>query len=336
MSRTQPIDVSILIVSFNTRELTLEALRSVRRETTDVSYEVIVVDNASGDGSAMAIAAEFPDVRLFARADNIGFARANNLAAREARGKYILLLNPDTVVLDRAIDRLHAFARRLPDARIWGGRTLFADGSLNSASCWGRMTLWNLACRATGLAAVFRTAEVFNGEAYGGWLRDTERTVDIVSGCFLMIESSFWRELDGFDPLFFMYGEEADLCLRAKALGARPAVTPEATIIHFGGASESARTGKMIKLLSAKASLIQRHFHPLVRTFGLTLLAAWPASRLFATSLSASCTGRDGDRAAARTWGEIWTARSVWIAGYSPPAEIERPPIAVSSATPLL
>lgn len=207
MSRTQPIDVSILIVSFNTRELTLEALRSVRRETTDVSYEVIVVDNASGDGSAMAIAAEFPDVRLFARADNIGFARANNLAAREARGKYILLLNPDTVVLDRAIDRLHAFARRLPDARIWGGRTLFADGSLNSASCWGRMTLWNLACRATGLAAVFRTAEVFNGEAYGGWLRDTERTVDIVSGCFLMIESSFWRELDGFDPLFFMYGE---------------------------------------------------------------------------------------------------------------------------------
>lgn len=315
--RSEPIDVSILVVSFNTRELTLASLRSALAETTAIDSEIIVVDNASSDGSAAAIASDFPGVRLIASGENIGFAAANNLAARHARGRYLLLLNPDTIVLDRAIEKLVAFAARRPEARIWGGRTLFPDGRLNPASCWQRMTPWNLLCRATGLTAMFRNTELFNGEAYGGFARDRERAVDIVSGCFLLIERELWEALGGFDPAFFMYGEEADLCLRAATKGARPAITPEATIIHYGGASETARTGKMVRLLTAKTDLINRHFPWWAQGLGKVLLGAWPLSRLVALRFAAMLTGsaRFGD--AALTWGEIWNRREDWRYGYA-------------------
>ena len=114
------VDVSILIVSYNTRGLTRAALDSIAAETKDVSYEIIAVDNASTDGSADMIANHPLKPQLVALRENIGFARANNLAAGLARGRYVLLLNPDTVVLDGAIDRLIAFARAKPRARIWG------------------------------------------------------------------------------------------------------------------------------------------------------------------------------------------------------------------------
>ena len=117
------------MISYNTRAMTLDCLRSLEAETT-VPHELIVLDNASPDGSAAAIAAAFPELRLIASPDNHGFAKGNNVAAREARGDYLLLLNPDTLVLDRAIDRLVAFAERRPAAGIWGGRTLNGDGTL--------------------------------------------------------------------------------------------------------------------------------------------------------------------------------------------------------------
>ena len=141
--------LSVIVVSYNTRAMTLDCLASLRDETR-ADFETIVVDNASTDGSAEAIAAAFPEMVLLAETANHGFAGANNLAARRARGEYLLLLNPDTLVLDGAVDRLLAFARARPEAGIWGGRTLYGDRSLNPASCWGRMTLWNLFCRACG------------------------------------------------------------------------------------------------------------------------------------------------------------------------------------------
>ena len=144
----------MLVVSYNTRAMTLDCLASLAAETS-VPHEVIVLDNASPDGSAAAIAAAFPrafpELRLIASPENHGFAKANNIAAREARGDYLLLLNPDTVVLDAAIDRLVAFARRTPEAGIWGGRTLDAERKLNPMSVFGDQTLWSLFCRATGL-----------------------------------------------------------------------------------------------------------------------------------------------------------------------------------------
>ena len=307
--------LTIIVVNYNTREMTLACLRSLRDETR-APYEVILVDNSSTDGSAEVIAAEFPDITLMAETANHGFAGGNNLAARRARGEYLLLLNPDTVVLDGAVDRLLAFARANPQAGIWGGRTLYGDRSLNPASCWGRMTLWNLFCRASGLTGVFPRSELFNSEAYGGWDRSTERNVDIVTGCFLMIRRETWEALGGFDPAFFMYGEEADLCLRARGLGAAPRVTPEAEIVHYGGAADTVRADKMVRLLSGKISLIDRHFPAWQRPLARGLFQAWPLSRMIATRALGAVTGRASTRASAASWSEIWARRSEWREGW--------------------
>jgi len=122
------VSIAVIIVNFNTRKLVLECLESIRSGSRNPSFEVLVVDNASTDGSAEAIAERFPQVRLIASERNLGFAAANNLAAEGAEGKYLLLLNPDTVVLDGAIDRLVAFAEAHPEAGIYGGERCLRTG----------------------------------------------------------------------------------------------------------------------------------------------------------------------------------------------------------------
>lgn len=308
---TQPV-LSILVISYNTREMTLECLRSVMAETK-TPFELIVLDNASVDGSAAAIAAEFPDITLLAEDQNHGFARANNIAAKHAKGEYILLLNPDTVVLEGALDKLLAFAKRVPQAKIWGGRTVFGDGSLNASSCWRRMDLWSLFCGAAGLSSIFRGSPLFNPEAYGGWDRMSEREVDIVTGCLFLMTREDWDALGGFDPAFFMYGEEADLCLRAREIiGARPRVTPEAVIIHYNGASQTVRADKMVRLLRAKHDLIGRHFPAWQRPLASALFAASPASRRLVLGLAVRSGLRPKAAESARVWDEIWARRKEW------------------------
>jgi len=311
-------ELSIIIVSYNTLEMTLECIASVKAETR-ATYEIIVVDNASTDGSAAAIADSHPDITLIAEESNHGFGPAHSIAIERARASWILLLNPDTIVLDGALDKLLAFAKTQPQAMIWGGRTLFGDQSLNPASCFAKMSLWSVFCRVTGLNGIFRRSEFFNSEYYGAWPRDDRREVDIVSGCLFLIRREFWAELGGFDPAFTMYGEEADLCLRAHKLGARPMITPDATIIHYGGASERVRADKLVRLMRAKIELVERHFQPWQRRAGVGLFRLWPLSRRFAYGISARLTGRRTLKETAEIWRSVWARREEWENGYSGP-----------------
>lgn len=313
---SQSLGVSIIVVSYNTREMTLECLRSVIQETKREPYEVIVVDNHSTDGSAEAVAEEFPDFRLIRPDQNLGFAKANNVAAGEARGEFLLLLNPDTVVLDGAVDRIVEFAREHPEAGIWGGRTLNADRTLNPTSCWGRMTLWSVLCRALGLNVLFPGSELFNYECYGNWQRDRIREVDIVSGCFFLIRLDLWQSLSGFDPVFFMYAEEADLCLRAKRMGVRPRVSPDPTIIHYGGASEATVVDKRLKLIRAQLTLIRRHWPGVSRWLGERLILGTQLVRFWGYSMAAFVTRRDERVERARVWRDVWNLRREWFQGY--------------------
>ena len=170
-----------------------------------------------------------------------------------------------------------------------------------------------MACQASGLARVFRHWPLFNPEAFGGWKRDSVRQVDIVSGCFFLIRHELWKALNGFDRDFFMYGEEADLCLRARKHGAKPMVTPEATIVHYGGASERVRADKLVRLLAAKATLIQRHWPRWKVPIGLALLRAWPLSRLLALTVTAVARRGLDARSA---WARVWQKRDEWSRGY--------------------
>lgn len=309
MSTSTPL-LSVIVVSYNTRELTLACLRSLYAETRATDFELLVVDNASPDESAAAIQREFPQARVFAQRENLGFAGGNNCAAQHARGEWLLLLNPDTVVLNGAIDRLVTFALAHRDAQIFGGRTLFGDESLNPSSCWGAPTPWSVFSTASGLARVFRSAPWAQPEELRGWERDSVRDVDIVSGCFFLLPRRLWNELGGFDPAFFMYGEEADLCLRAKQRGVRCRICPDATIVHYGGASERVRADKMVRLFKAKAGLFARHWSPGAAWFGRRMLDLWALTRR--VGLGATAMIRPRQRDAARTWREIWKRRTEW------------------------
>lgn len=309
--------VSILIISFNTKQMTLDCLRSVFAETRETAIEVIVVDNASTDESADAIAAEFPEVRLIRSPENLGFAAANNLAADSARGRFLLLLNPDTIVIEQAVDRLAAFAVEHPSAGVCGGRTLYADRSLNPTSCWRRFDLWTLVCSIAGTTLLFPSSRAFNPEPYGRWRRDTVREVDIVTGCWLLIERALWQRLGGFAKKYFMYGEDADLCLRARAAGAKPMITPAATIIHFGGGADPYRPAKFVAIFKAKVSLMDDHWPRWQRPIGKAIYPLYPLTRAVAYGLAATILRRESLRTKAALWREVWRRRNEWRFGWS-------------------
>ena len=305
-----PTVVSILVVSYNTREMTLECLRSVARETPVTSFEVLLIDNCSTDGSLEAIELEFgsdPRFRIIKSEVNLGFAGANNVLAEVAWGDYLLLLNPDTVVLDRAIEELVEFAEANPRNRIWGGRTLFEDGTLNATSCWGGYTLWTHFCRYSGLTWLAPRSEIFNSRAFGDWQRDTVREVEIVTGCFLLIKKSDWDLLEGFDPDFFMYAEESDLCMRAKKLGFQPIITPKATIVHHGGASERVAVDKWVRLMNAENRLFRRHWPAWRRSLVLGIEYAGILARSVATQVLR--------RGSDNLWWCLFRRRKEWASG---------------------
>ena len=314
---SEPLDLSIIVVSFNTREVTLECLRSVYAETKETPFELIVVDNDSGDGSAAAIEAEFPDLKLLALEQNIGFGAANNLAAEHANGELLLLLNPDTVVFDNAVDELVRFARARPNAGIWGGRTLFADRSLNPTSCWRGQSLPGLFFWSVGLSTLFPNNPVLNSQAYGGWQRDTIREVDTVTGCFFLIRRCLWEKLEGFDSAFYMYGEEADLCLRARKIGARPTFTPDAVIIHYGGLSETIPADKIERLMRAKVTLANKHWSPLGRLAARQLFKVLAGARALGYGLASYILKKQVLCEKALIWRQVWTRRSEWLRGYT-------------------
>lgn len=308
-------ELTVIVVSYNTRALTLAALRTLFAETRETRMKVVVFDNASADGSADAVAAEFPDVELIRSDENVGFARANNIVAAQAETEWLLLLNPDTEVHDRAVDRLMSFARAHPDAGIYGGRTVFPDGSLNIASCWMRMTPWSVFCMAIGLTALASKSELLNPEAMGGWQRDTVREVDIVVGCFFLIRRELWNRLGGFDLRYFMYGEESDLCLRAARIGYRPMITPDAEIMHIVGAASQTLGSKIVLLTKARATLIRDHWPRRWVPFGIAMMWIGVAIRAAAfRGLSAAGIGKA--RAKAAAWSETWRARRDWSKGY--------------------
>jgi len=306
------IDVSILIVSYNTRDMTVACIQSVLDQTKVVSYELIVVDNLSKDGSAEAIAAafpadRFPQIKLIVAEKNLGFAGANNLAGELATGEFILLLNPDTLILDGAIDKVVMFTREHPKAGIVGGRTYFGDMRLNPNSCHGKPTPWSLFCMGFGLSSLFRRNRLLDPESLGHWERDTVREVDAVTGCFLLIRADLWRELGGFDLTFFMYSEDTDLCLRGWKAGYTCLICPDARLIHYGGQSEKIKPDKFVRLFRAKVQLFQKHWPQGFINYGVKMLELWAGTRTIGSWVRQLI--QPGRRNAFLSWREVWRRR---------------------------
>lgn len=308
---TAPADVAVLIVSYNTEDLLRESLRSVLEQRGGLRQQIIVVDNGSVDSSVAMVRSEFPEVELIDAKQNLGFARGVNLAATRANADFLLLLNPDTLVLDRAVERLVDFARSHPSHGLYGGRSLRRDGSLELSSCWALPTVWSTTCFALGLSTAFRHTRWFDPEAMAEWRRDTVREVGIITGCLLLASRDAWRKLGGFDERYFMYGEDADLAWRAREAGYRPIICPEACIIHDVGKASATRAGKLLLLFKGKATLVRDHFDGWRKQLVLFELLVGVGLRALLAQIRPGTNASEAD-----PWIVVWRQRHDWILGY--------------------
>ncbi len=309
-------EVSVVVVSYRTVDFIKACIASIFDSVDDASIEVIVVDNNSDDGTVNMVKREFPGVRVIASPENLGFARGVNLGASQARGEFLLLLNPDMVVHDCTIERLIAFARAHPEAGLYGGRTVAPDGRVDPSSCWGAPTRWSLFCFASGMSTAFKNNRLFDPESLGRWQRDNVRQVGVVTGCLLAVRRDVWSELGGFDPRYFMYGEDMDLSLRASAAGYRPSITPDAVVTHIVGASSKTRSDKIVLLMKGKATIIRTHWSGAAAVFGIAMLLMGVGLRS-ALSIVAGVM-RPGRLGGPSPWREVWRARREWSGGYPP------------------
>lgn len=306
--------LDIVIVSYNTAEYTKRAIESVYQQTKETTFNLIVVDNNSPDHSVELIQQNFPDVHLIESKNNLGFAGGVNLGANVAHSDYILLLNPDTLILDRAIDKLMLFADQTPTANIWGGVTLNNDLSLNPNNARAQLSFETLLFRALGLSKLFRNSCFFNHDNYGCWDRKSVREVDVITGCFFLTTRSLWNTLEGLDDTFFMYAEEADYCIRAIQKGHQPIVTPHAKLIHHGGVSEANFSEKMIKLLKGKSELINKHIPKWKQPLYKFLLLMHVINKNL--SYTVVSLVKNDKKVTLSEWRTILKQRHAWLKGY--------------------
>ena len=247
-------DASIIVVNWNTQGILRNCLKSIYGQDSDVDFEVIVIDNASTDGSAEMVKKDFPQVILIENSENLGFAAANNQGISIAKSRYILLLNSDTVILDKAIEKTVSFADAHPEAAVTGCRVLNPDQTLQP-TCFMFPSILNMLLSSTYLYRVFPKSRFFGREQITWWDRDDTREVDVVTGCFMLVRREAIEQVGLMDEQFFMYGEETDWCYRFKEAGWKVMFTPCAEIIHLGGQSSKKIVTEMA--LQLRGSILQ-------------------------------------------------------------------------------
>lgn len=319
------MNLSIVIVTYNSPEWTARCLDALTGDAAPTgAYEIVVVDSGSEPAARDALRARAGQARIVLVDGNIGFGNGCNLGVRHSTGERVLLLNPDAVALPSAIDALVAFDRAHPEHGIVGGRTLRPDGTVDPSSCWAKPTLWSLFCFATGLSTVFKRSRWLDPESMGRWERDSVREVDVVTGCLLLARREVYDALGGFDSDFFLYGEDADLSLRARAAGWRPAITPDAAVTHAVGASSASRGEKHILVLTGKATLARKHRRGVNRALAIALLQAGVGLRALPERLRHK---ENPD------WLPAWRERARWRRGF-PPGPAPEYPVEILEGAP--
>ncbi len=253
------MDVSIVVVSWNTCKILRDCLESIYSETKEVQFEVIVVDNASPDNSGEMIRTEFPQAILLENKKNQGFAAANNQGMAIAKGRYVLLLNSDTVVLGNAIRKTVVFADVHPEAAVVGCRVLNPDHTIQR-TCFMFPSICNMILSSTYLYKIFPKSRFFGRERMSWWKRDDVREVDVATGCFMFVRQEPIKQIGLMDERFFVYAEESDWCYRFKESGWKVMFTPCAEIIHLGGQSSKKNVTEMgLQLRGSILQFIYKH-----------------------------------------------------------------------------
>lgn len=258
-------DLSIVVVSWNVRDLLRNCLTSLDRGRSALALQVIVVDNASADGSAEMVAADFPWVELIASAENAGFPAGNNLGLAQARGRHVLLLNPDTEVVGDALSTLVAYLDGQPDVGVVGPQLLNPDGTVQS-SRRRFPTLATAFFEATWLRR-FAPQRLLSDYYVLDRADDETSDVDWVVGAALMVRQSVVQQVGPLDAAYFMYSEELDWCRRIRDAGWRVVYLPAAQVVHhYGKSSEQAVTARQINFQRAKLRYFRKYHGRLVST----------------------------------------------------------------------
>jgi GT2 family glycosyltransferase len=236
-------ELSVIIVNYNVKYFLEQCLLSVRKASRGLAAEVIVVDNNSVDDSAAMVREKFPEARLIVNERNVGFAAANNQAIANARGEYVLLLNPDTVVEEDCFSKCLVFMAAHPDAGALGVRMIDGAGKYLPESKRGFPSPWAAFCKTAGLSRLFPRSRLFNGYHLGYLDERQTQAVEVLSGAFMLLRRSALERVGLLDEAFFMYGEDIDLSYRLLLEGYRNYYFPHTTIIHYKG--ESAKKGSL-------------------------------------------------------------------------------------------
>jgi len=248
-------DVSVIIVNWNTKDLLSQCIESIKTHTKKISFEIIVVDNFSSDGSPEMVERNFPEVILFKNKKNKGFGQANNQGLARARGKYVLFLNSDVVINENCLDDMFDFMEKNPEVGASSCKLTFPDGSLQH-SCRKFPSFKVFFLMLLGLRAFFPNMKVFREYLMLDWDHSDEREVDQIMGSFMFIRKDVLNKIGSFDERYWMYFEEVDLCLRMKKAGWRVVHYPFASAIHFLSKS-SEQWGEIRRINEFQSSLLK-------------------------------------------------------------------------------
>ena len=276
MTNGRPL-VSAIVVSYNTRDLLLDCLRAFYA-CSDVPAEAVVVDNASTDRSLEAVAYEFPDAKVIRQPVNVGFGRANNAGLQVAEGRFILLLNPDVTVMPGCVGRLADFLLVRPDVGAVGPRLQRPDGNLDHAARRGFPSPAASMFYFTGLNKAFPQSERFNRYTMGHLPATETHEIDSGTAACLMVRRAAVDRVGFFDPDYFMYGEDLDLCFRLKAGGWKIFYLPTARAVHLKGQATRQETGRMLREFhSAMWTFHHKHYAADLPAFanGLVWASIW-------------------------------------------------------------
>lgn len=237
MAFTEPtISVSIVVVTWNQKDIVAQCLESIRRYADHSTTEVIVVDNASTDGTPEMIRDQFPLVKLITNITNLGFAKANNIGIHESKGQYVCLVNSDVVVPEGCVERAIDYMERNPSIGMLGPKMRLPDGTIGQ-SCMGFPSIWNWLCRALALDNLVVGRRLFGGFLRTDFRYDRIQDVDVLTGWFWIATRKALRQVGPLDERYFMYGEDIDWCKRFHEAGWRLVFYPDVEAIHHAAAS---------------------------------------------------------------------------------------------------
>jgi GT2 family glycosyltransferase len=312
-SHPDPVRVSVVIVVWNAKEYVMECLGSLREHCANICSEVIVVDNASTDGTPDVITELFPEFKVIRNSENFGFAKANNIGIVQSTGSYVCLVNSDVKFLDDCISPMIRYLADHPGVGMVGPKMLSTNGEVRR-STMRFPNVWNIFCRAIGFDFLFKGSRLFGGLLMSDFDHQTTTQVEVLNGWFLLVRRNALQQVGLLDPQFFMYGEDVDWCYRFREAGQAVVFFAESGAIHYGGASSAnAPLRFYLEMHRASWQYWKKHYGVLPQLGFLSSFAIHHSLRLLSAAFRYLCAPSKRTDAVARFKRSLACLR--WVGG---------------------